>query len=297
MAESSIPVDLLNPGHVFACLGILESADVLLGEAKGAFDWTESSETVFRVSATGSTPPVERVMQFLEEANMQTHVPSGSPNIDAWKSGWGDLPEISVLEKPFPYPDPASPATLPVLLSDSEGHAIMVDYWGDVTQRDNVKFWAGSGGYPGAALLRDALKYIRGELLFHAKNPFALAIEQSSSFRFDWRRDYIPVQDGFSPNKHANIQMLGFPVVEILAAIGMTSARPCRKTKLEYKYAVLGYRNDLLLDPVFHRATLGAEKSPVPGWPFRRFDMRLDWPGQEGQARCIIQVTEETIDQ
>ena len=40
MAESTIPVDLLNPGQVFACLGILEMADVLLGDATAAFDWT-----------------------------------------------------------------------------------------------------------------------------------------------------------------------------------------------------------------------------------------------------------------
>ncbi len=297
MAESSVPVDLLNPGQVFACLGILEAADILLGDAKGTFDWTEGNKTVFRVSSAGSIPPMERIMQFLKEASIQVRAPHESPNLNGWKTSWGDPPEVNAPEEPFPFPDPASPATLPVALRNSEGHVVTVDYWGDATRRDNVKFWAGSGGYPGAALLRDAIEDIRGDLLSHANNPFALSTEQSSSFRFDWRRDYIPVQDGFSPNKHANIQMAGFPVVEILAAIGMAHARPCRKVKLEYKYGVLGYRNDLLLDPVFHRAALGAGSSPVPGWPFRRFDMRLDWPGQEGQARCITQVTEETIDQ
>jgi CRISPR-associated protein Csx14 len=39
MAEHTIPVDLLNPGQVFACLGFLEAADVLLGDAEGGFDW------------------------------------------------------------------------------------------------------------------------------------------------------------------------------------------------------------------------------------------------------------------
>lgn len=38
MTEASIPVDLLNPGQVFACIGFLEAADVLLGEAMGVFD-------------------------------------------------------------------------------------------------------------------------------------------------------------------------------------------------------------------------------------------------------------------
>jgi len=38
MAEASIPVDLFNPGQVFACLGFLETTDVLLGNAEGGFD-------------------------------------------------------------------------------------------------------------------------------------------------------------------------------------------------------------------------------------------------------------------
>ena len=102
--------------------------------------------------------------------------------------------------------------------------------------------------------------------------------------------------DGFSPNKHGkNIQMVGFPLVEILAAIGMTHARPSRKTKLEYRYGVLGYGNGPLVEPVFHRAALGADTAPMPGRSFRRFVMHLDWPGQEDQARCITQVSEEEV--
>jgi CRISPR-associated protein Csx14 len=36
MSEAVIPVDLFNPGQVFASLGFLEAADVLLGDAEGA---------------------------------------------------------------------------------------------------------------------------------------------------------------------------------------------------------------------------------------------------------------------
>ena len=64
MAESTIPVDLLNPGQVFACLGIMEAADRLLGGAAGAFDWHDGRETTFRVAAADAEPPVERVMRF-----------------------------------------------------------------------------------------------------------------------------------------------------------------------------------------------------------------------------------------
>ena len=91
--------------------------------------------------------------------------------------------------------------------------------------------------------------------------------------------------------------MLGFPLVEILAAVGMSHARPNRVTKLQYEYGVLGGGESSLIDPPFHRAALGAGDNPVPGHPFRRFVMQLDWPGQEDQARCISQVREKEIDQ
>lgn len=159
-----------------------------------------------------------------------------------------------------------------------------------------MKFWAGAAGYPGAAILRDALELVRGKMRQHADNPFAVPAEQSISFRFDWRRDYVPVQIGFSLNNHSkgSFRTKGFPLVETLAAIGMTHARPARTSKLEYCYGVLG--GPYPVDPVFVRAALGGGESPVPGWPFRRFVMRLDWPGQEGQARCIAQVAEVSTD-
>ena len=304
MAESTIPVDLLNPGQVFACLGILETAEVLLGDAAAAFDWTAGQETVFRVSAAGPEPPVERALRFLAEAQVVVRAPAKSRSPNGWLARWGDRPSQDDPGCPFPFPDPGKPAMLPVVLRDEAGHWVTIDYWGDQknkTGRDNVKFWAGARGKPGAAILREALDSAREKILDYLRNPFALSEPQTISFRFDWRRDYISVQAGFSPNKHKKgpipISMVGYPLVEILAAIGMTHARPKRKTKIEYRYGVLGAGNDPLLEPIFHRAALGAKASPVPGRSFRRFVMHLDWPGQEGQARCITQVLEEDITQ
>ena len=293
MAESTIPVDLTNPGQVFACLGIVEAAEILLGDAVGVFDW-RGVQTRFRVAAGGSEQPVERVLRFLEEAEIKTRAPAQSPNLEAWKVSWGDAPAPDRPLRPFPFPDPRSPATLPAVLRDEDGVEIEIDYWGDATIRDNVKFWAGSGGYPGAALLRDARDLVRGRTAQCAGDPFALSSVQTSSFRFDWRRDYIPNDVGFSPNRHGKLSTVGFPVVEMLAAIGVSNARPQRATsKLEYRYGVLGGAEPV--DLVFLRSALGAGASPVPGAPFRRFVMRLDWPGQEGQARCITHVTEESL--
>jgi CRISPR-associated protein Csx14 len=174
---------------------------------------------------------------------------------------------------------------------------IVVEHWGDATRRDNVKFWAGSGGYPGAGLARDAQALLPRGPDNIAGDPFAYQAVQTSSFRFDWRRDYVPLDAGFSPNDHGSIVMTGYPAVELLAAIGMSHARPERpdpRNKLEYRYAVPGATDGPLYPPVLLRAALGAGAEFVPGLPLRRFGMFLNWPGQEGQARTITDVVEET---
>ena len=292
MADATIPVDLFNPGQVFACLGIVEAADVLLGDAAGVFRWDEE-EASFHVSTQGIENPVQRVLRFIDEGEVKTRTPASSKNINAWNDKWGSKPEQDLQGAPFPSPDPNSPATLPAILRDHQETEVAIDYWADATHRDNVKFWAGAGGYPGSALLRDACGLVRGKTAQHVQNPFALSAPQSSSFRFDWRRDYVPVDAGFSPNKHGErIAMLGFPLVEILAAIGVTHARPKRTSKVEYHYGVLG--GEQPMDPILLRAALGGAATPPVHAPYRRFVMRLGWPGKENQARCITHVAEES---
>ena len=291
MGVSVVPVDLANPGQVFACLGFAEAADVLLGQAEGGFDWRDSDQVRFRLAASGDEAPVERVLRFLDEAAVSSLAPHGSNN----NTGKWDVRTV-IGGAEFPFPDPESPAKLPARLVDGDGHAIVIDYWGDATRRrDNVKFWAGSGGYPGAALARDALDLVRGRVADHAADPFAVDALQSGSFRFDWRRDYVPIDAGLSPNVHGQVVMRGYPVVELMAAVGLTHARPARRKKLSYSYGVAGLDGSDLYDLIFLRAALGSLQRPFPGMPFRRFHMQLDWPGQENQARCITSVIEESV--
>ena len=243
------------------------------------------------LAAAGDDDPAVRVLRFLDMATVTSVAPAESAN-DTRKWSIETRPDRSGA---FPFPDPPTPATLPARL-EADGRAIVLDYWGDATRRrDNVKFWAGLRGKPGAGLARDALDLIRGRAADHADDPFALAAEQSSSFRFDWRRDYVPLDAGFSPNEHkSTMVMQGYPVVELLAAVGLTHARPKRRGRLEYAYGVAGVVGTGLYDPIFLRAALGAREPPFPGIPFRLFAMHLDWPSQEGLARCITQVIEET---
>lgn len=129
------------------------------------------------------------------------------------------------------------------------------------------------------------------ELAVAVADPFNVSAPQSSSFRFDWRRDYIPLDAGFSPNEHGGIEMVGYPFVELLAAVGMQNARPARvdaRNKLAYRYGI----SSAMLPTVFARAVLGGEGL---GFPTRLFRMRLGWPGQAGQARCIIDAQEEPL--
>ena len=291
MAEASIPVDLLNPGQVFACLGLVEAADQLLGGAEGAFDWREPAAR-FHVRAAGDASPVAAVLEFLEQAEAVAEAVDGSPNLDAWKGSWGPAPRVTTRDAGYPFPDPDSPATLVCALI-AGGRCIRIDHWGDATKRDNVKFWAGSAGYPGVGMARDALELIRGRAVAAVADPFALGAPQSSSFRLDWRRDYIPIDAGFSLNAHTDIKALGYPLVELLGAIGLSHARPLRpeRDKLTYLYGVVGRdatASSLWLPPIFLRAALGTASLPFPA---RRFRMFLGWPGQENQARAITTVT------
>ena len=301
MPESRIPVDLFNPGQVFACLGLVEVADLLLGGAAGIFDW-KGSVVTFRLVADAE-PPVERALRFLERAEVVVLAPCQSSHQERWKRSWGQGPEAIPKDTAFPFPDPGSPATLPVVLRDGEGLAVPINYWGDVfsrTGRDNVKFWAGSAGQPGAVVARKALDLMRGSVAAAADDPFNLSAPQSSSFRFDWRRDYVPLEIGFSINKHPAIRAVGYPLVELLAAVGMTHARPARisrSDKLRYRYGAIGGGDSRdPVDPIFLRAALGARQCPVPGMPFRRFVMNMAWPGRAGDARCITHVNEENTE-
>jgi CRISPR-associated protein Csb3 len=289
VAETSIPVDLLNPGQVFACIGFAEAADVLLGDAEGCFDWSNRDAARFYLRARGNESPIQRVLRFLSQATVSSEAPHGSANIAAWNKSWGDQPDELRKGVPYSSADPESPAMLVAVLRASEGE-LRIDHWAD-TVRDNVKFWAGAGGYPGAALTRDAVELVRGCAVASADAPFALAVPQSSSFRLDWRRDYVPIDAGFSLNAHGGaIGAVGYPLVELLGAIGLTHARPRRLAKLEYRYGVVGSSREVVWLPLsFLRAALGRSALPFES---RWFHMSLSWPGKEGQARAITRVTE-----
>lgn len=289
MANARVPVDLLNPGQVFACHGLVEAAQTLLGEVRAGFDWSDASQAWFQLNAPGDSDPVAAVLAFLAGAEVRALAPERS-GVRVEKK-WGVDTELVQSGHPFYYGEPRSSATLPAILRHA-GVEIVVDHWGDATVRDSVKFWAGAQGKPGAAFLGEALELARTQLASAADDPFSVAAPQPSSFRLDWRRDYVPLGVGFSLNNHKSSMVpLGYPLVEVLGAIGLTHARPQRpnrRDKLVYRYRVGGATS---MPAVLFRAVLGCADLPFPS---RTFRVRLDWPGQENQARCITDITEET---
>ena len=126
MAEASVPVDLTNPGQVFACLGLLEAADVLCGEAMGGFDWSAETDTRFRLSAAGDDNPVAGVLAFLAKVKVVALAPEGwrpkkEPEKEKARQKLGK--ELSQQKKvgTFPAPNPESSAAMPIELSDDSG--------------------------------------------------------------------------------------------------------------------------------------------------------------------------------
>ncbi len=291
--RQSIPVDLLNPGQVFACLGFLEAANSLAGEAMGGFSWCEA-EGRFEIETPGEVDPVRRVLEFLDNARVSMLLPPGSPCV---LGSWAEKVETSVTPGiAFPMPHLDTPAKLPALLDDG-AQRIVIDHWGDEARRETAKFWTGMGGAPGALIVQHCLEAARDEgILDHAEDPFSMSSIRVGGrrMRFDWRSDYIPVEIGFSLNAHGKAMTTrGYPLVEVLAAIGLTHARPAHITRLLFSYGVAGIENGQLHDPIFLRAALGMRKPVVPGQAFRLFRVVCGEPQGPNRARSINQVTEE----
>ncbi len=304
MPEWSIPVDLRNPGQVFACRGLVEAAEAIVKagiDSRFEYEGLATNAT-FHLRCDEDVDPVGSVVAFLRDARAITLIPRDANAITLIPSS-STLSTVKwnvdsvICNTPFVSPSrvPSSPATLPVLLQTAST-TLQLDYWADGIQqrgRDNVKFWAGSGGYPGSALARDALRLLAAlpedKIAAAVRDPFNVAVPMSSSFRFDLRRDYVPLDVGFSPNDHVDVTMVGFPLTELLAAIGLQNARPARvarRDKLRYRYGVsIEY-----LPSALARVVLGGVDI---GFPMRTFQMQLAWPGQENQARCIIDAREE----
>ncbi|GBE46875.1 hypothetical protein BMS3Bbin12_00028 [bacterium BMS3Bbin12] len=240
MAESDIPVDLFNPGQVFACLGFLEAADILLGDAEGGFDWCDEGDVRFCLRAKDDKNPFAVVLAFLAEAEIKRFGPVGYADPPS-KKGKGSLAQHD--SDGDDEPDSESEAkgsvidlsetfcagkgdrmTLPIRISSGNQHIVELDHWADGSGRETFKLYSGNRSADSVA--RAMLKGVRrkpskkqrqnnqpGDLKSrgltqlwdedHRKlteDPLNVLTPIGGSFNFDPRGTWTAIDAGYSPN-------------------------------------------------------------------------------------------------
>ena len=311
MAEHSIPVDLFNPGQVFACLGFLEAADVLCGEAQGCFhDWDNNSAARFRLSAGGDENPFEAVLGFLAtEVEIRRVAPRGyvdpppkkKKNASSETNDEDDaVSETEIADPPEPtetfMAQKADKMTLPIRFGGGNQPVIELGHWADGSGRETFKLY--SGNRPADKIAHDMLNGVRkptkkqkqkgqpGRLqtkgikqLFDEdrngliSDPFRVT-PMGGSFNFDPHGAWTAIDAGYSPNtqKHA---VMASPVVEFLAAWGLQDTRPLMSGNKgrEVRYAAW----QEMLPPMLARAAfIGA----IPGLTIKCFRFTLALSGK-----------------
>lgn len=266
MAESRIPVDLFNPGQVFACLGFMELADVLLGDAEAGFDWSDATQSHFHLAAAGNEAPVRTVLEFFADATVDRVVPVGyvAPPKKVIKIDGDDDADEGAddgsVTGPLEYSDvfPAKEVdtlSLPVRLSAQDKPSVEVSHWSDGSARNTFKLYSGNrsaeriaramlGGVrekPKKHQMQGDLKYKGITHLWIERqtdlldNPLNVLTPLGGSFNFDPRGAWTGLDAGYSPNtqKHS---VAASPLVHLLAACGLEHTRPLESGIRQVRY-------------------------------------------------------------
>lgn len=255
MAQASIPVDLFNPGQVFACMGLLEAADVLLGKGQGRFEWGPSGNS-FIVYADGNENPVRAVLSFLTIANVKWL----SPRSDLKERDGGDTEVVLGISASA---DPKAP-DLPGVLRGQYGGVeceIPFGFWADGSGRFATTFKKSTNGASSHIRFKNALDAIRQMDRLQAElDPFNQWARTESLFRLDPRGFVDPIHGGFSPDNlrkgikgGLDVRVATYPLCELLAVIGLQHARPRSLDSEEFVYSVW----DRWLPPTLARAAIG----------------------------------------
>ncbi|MGJ5180699.1 type I-G CRISPR-associated protein Cas8g2 [Bradyrhizobium oligotrophicum] len=299
MAEQAIPVDLHNPGQVFACMGLLEAADILLGNAAGGFDWSDPARIVFRLRADGEVSPVEAVLEFLAEVEPKRRVPrdyvdetSESNDASAEDAADGEA-DVTADDASDTFPAAKGDRmSLPIRLGGGNRPVVDLSHWADGSDRNSFKLYAGNRS--AESIARAMLLGVREkpkkkqtigdirtkgirELWEERKDdliarPFDVVTPMGGSFNFDPRGAWTAIDAGYSLNDQGH-QVEASPVVEFLAAWGLEHARPDEYDTRKVRYAAWG----VPLTPMLARAALCASLGTIP---HRIFVFSLDMSGK-----------------
>lgn len=312
MAEHSIPVDLFNPGQVFACLGFLEAAEVLLGMAEGGFDWSDESNVRFCLRADETRNPFESVLEYLADIAVESVAPVGFQlsKEKAKVADEDDEPDEDdaggsvVIEQSKTYPASSGDVmALPIMLKRKGGPDILVSHWADGSSRNTFKLYSGN---------RSAEKIARG-MLFGARakprknqtvgdlktlgvaqlwsgrhrelieRPFHVLAPVGGSFNFDPRGSWTAIDAGYSLDKQKQT-IASSPVVQMLAAWGLENVRPYEFGTRQVRYSTWSG----LLPPMLARVAL---QEPRPSSTHRVFRFQLVL---NGKNKVVTFAQEET---
>lgn len=289
MAESKIPVDLFNPGQVFACLGFMELADVLMGDAEARFDWNDKTKTEFYLSAAETKNPFEAVLDFLKNATVKPLYPTGVGGV------W---PQDAIETEEFPAPlselrdstgKKFTASALPISM-ESDGHSFNVSNWLKADKREALKLFAGQ--QVAAKLMTNVLcgdltkRETIGvrQLSPKPSNPFETA-PVGGRFGYDSRGAWDAINTGSSLDTQG-ATLLVSPVVEALAAIGLEHTRPEFLSTYEIRYAVWQDK----IPTSLARAVFTRPNGLVPRGHFRCFRVHL---GDDKQYKKCFPAKEE----
>lgn len=289
MAQASIPVDLFNPGQVFACLGFLEAAEVLLGNARGHFEWSHIGEW-YHIETDGKEDPIEVVLDFLKTAQV------------AWRSHCRELTErdggkTEVREGIAASSSPQA-ADLPGVFRGRRNgveYEITFGFWADESSRFATTFKKSTNGASAHIRLMNALNALRQwDSKEVTADPFSKGARTESLFRLDPRGSVDPTHGGFSPDRlrkgisgGLDVRVATYPICELLAILGLEHARPERLDSNRFAYCV--WQGSL--PPVLARTAIGGQ---LRFGPVRRFVVEHE-EVRKGGDRKMNRVTEEVI--
>ncbi len=311
MAEASILVDLTNPGQVFACLGFLEAADILCGDAEGGFDWSNDANVKFAMKTDGEEHPFAAVLSFLASVEVRAVAPvAWRPKKEPEKESDKKKLQVELDEQEnsdeFPGKCPDTITAMPVQIVGQSGEStvsVTLGHWADGSSRDEFKLY--SGNRTAREIVRAMLtgtrekprrRQNRGDLktkgvaqLWEDRcsemidRPFDVITPMGGSFNFDPRGAWTAIGAGYSPNDQDH-QVEGSPVVEILAAWGLENARPYTVETRQVCYTAWNCALPLSLARV-------AVAGGIEFVPQRRFHFEL---GMSGKNKIVTFAQEES---
>lgn len=289
MTAASIPVDLYNPGQVFACMGFLEAADVLLGHARGGFEWSHSRDC-FQLVADGDDHPIKVVVDFIKTAEVKWI----SPRCELKERDGGDT---EILEGIAASGDPRAADLSGVLRGQRDGRLceITFGYWADGSSRFATTFKKSTNGASAHVRLGNALAAMKQwDTKSVMSDPLNRDARTESLFRLDPRGSVDPIHGGFSPDAlrkgdkgGLDVRVATYPICELLAILGLEHARPERLDANRFAYCVW----DPLLPPVLARAAIAGQ---LGFGRIRRFVVEHE-EVKKGGDRKMNHVTEELI--